>query len=376
MTGDGSMSNWISLNELLNRWNIENFEVGEYLNKGLQPYTKDSGIPLDCPSFCHSGPINEDIINNGLAILSEAELYGRELDEIEMTLVAGKEIAEKELEVIKKDDPGFFSWKWLTDLAGLAEYAGDDFKRLFSYLDEAIFKLDDVLEFESKHDLGTSKEPDRFSGHKENYFHLHGDYWEIGYKGKETKLKNLERLRYIIHLLDNAGKEIYSHDLVKLVKGDSPKVNNDYAKMEEERLETEEGLSLAEIYTPDLSDEERTKLEDLAYETWDGYKSSIGSPTQKEQEKNWEAAKRHFRNEYDLFIYESKKGLKFYKKARLKKDIEKARVNVSQNISKAIKDIETELPALGRHLRNQIDKGAKCIYRADADDPITWDISM
>jgi hypothetical protein len=109
---------------------------------------------------------------------------------------------------------------------------------------------------------------------------------------------------------------------------------------------------------------------------WDGYKSSIGSPTETARKKDWEVAKRHFLNEYGFFIYESRKGLKFYKKARLNKDIEKARVNVSQNISKTVKDIETELPALGRHLRKQIDKGAKCIYRADADDPITWDISM
>jgi hypothetical protein len=303
MTGDGCMTNWISLNELLNRWDIEKFEAIEYLKKGLQPYTKDSGRPLECPSDFHSGPIDEDIIKTGLEILSEAELDGRELNVFQRVSVAWKEKAEKELEVIKNDDPSFISWRWLAEFAEDAEYADDDFKKLFSYLDKAVFKIDDVSEFESKHDLGTSKEPARLSGHKENYFYLHGDYWEIGYKGKETKMRNLERLRYIIYLLDNADTEIYSHDLVKLVKGDSPEVNNDYAKMEKERLEAEEGLGFADIYLQDLSDEERTKLEDRVYEMWDGYKSSIGSPTETARKKDWEAAKRHFLNEYPSAPY-------------------------------------------------------------------------
>lgn len=367
--------NWITFHELLNRWEIEKFEVLEYFKKGLQPYTKDSGKPLDCPAFCHLGPIDEGAIKSGSEILSAAESFGRELNEYEQLSVRWKEICEKELEVIKKDDPDFVSWKWLPEFGELPDYAEPEFKKLFSYLDEAIFKEDDVLEFEGKHDLGASKEPDRLSDRQENYFHLNGDYWEIGYKGKETKLRNLERLRYIIHLLDNANIEIYSHYLVNLVKGERPEVNNAYAEMGEEQLKTE-GLSLEDIHNQDISIEEKKKLEDWAYEIWERLQKSIGSLTQKTAEKNWQNLKNHFFNEYGIKIDDSKKGLKFYEKARLSKDFEKARVNVAQNISKAIRDIETNLPALGRHLRKQIDKGAKCIYRSDADDPITWDICI
>jgi len=71
------MSNWISFQELLNRWDIEKFEIVEYFKKGLQPYTKDSGKPLDCPPFCHLGPIDERAIKTGSEILSEAEFFGR-----------------------------------------------------------------------------------------------------------------------------------------------------------------------------------------------------------------------------------------------------------------------------------------------------------
>jgi hypothetical protein len=365
MTGDGGMSNWISLHDLLNRWDIEKFEVIEYLKKGLQPYTKVSGRPLYCPSFCHLGPINEGIIKTSLETI---ELYGPELNKYQKLLVAWGEKAEEELKAIKKDDPDFVSWKWIAALSD------DDYKKLFTELDGAIFKEEDVLEFESTLDHGISKAPDRKNAHMENYFHLSGDYWEIGYKGKDTKLRNLERLRYIIHLLDNPDKEIYSHDLVQLVKGERPEVNNEIAKMGKERLENEEGLNLEDIYIKDLSAEEKDGLEDTIFKMWANYKQSIGVTTEKGHEKKWKSAKRHLLNEYGITIYENEKGLKFYYRPRLSPDKEKSRVNVSQNISNAIRDIEDKLPLLGKHLQKQINKGAKCIYHVDAADPIKWDI--
>jgi hypothetical protein len=75
------------------------------------------------------------------------ELDGRELNEYERLSVALKENAEKELENIKNDDPDFISWKWL------AKLSDDEFKKLLVYLDEALFKIDDVLEFEKKYNL-------------------------------------------------------------------------------------------------------------------------------------------------------------------------------------------------------------------------------
>jgi hypothetical protein len=76
-----------------------------------------------------------------------------ELNEFRELSGTSKESAEKELEVIKKDDPDFISWKWLDEFGEDAEHADAQFKKLFSYLDEAIFKRDDVLEFEKKFKL-------------------------------------------------------------------------------------------------------------------------------------------------------------------------------------------------------------------------------
>jgi hypothetical protein len=135
------MSKWISFHELLNSLDIEKFEVIEYLKEGLQPYAKVSGRPIDCPSFCHLGPVYESISKTGSEILAQAESFGGELNEFEQLSIAWGKKAGEELKVIKRDDPHFVSWRWI------AELSDDDYKKLFSYLDEAIFKSDDALEF-------------------------------------------------------------------------------------------------------------------------------------------------------------------------------------------------------------------------------------
>jgi hypothetical protein len=171
------MANWIKFQELLNRWDIQKFEVVKYLKKGLQPYSKHSGRPLRCPQFCHLGHIYEDVIKTGYWALSEAEADHRELNDIEKLAVRLKESAEKELEVIKKDDPDFVSWKWLNEFGELAEYADEGLKKLFSYLDEAIFKGDDVLEFEKKHKL-IPKEENLEANHQKVFPCRTGTNWK------------------------------------------------------------------------------------------------------------------------------------------------------------------------------------------------------
>ena len=109
------------------------------------------------------------------------------------------------------------------------------------------------------------------------------------------------------------------------------------------------------------------KLEDLAYESWGKYKKYGNRNNAK---KEWDSLKRHFINEYGLAVYESPKGLKFYLKSRLTPDAEKARQNVTQHITRAIKDIENKIPSLADHFKKHIEKGRKCLYRSDPDNPI------
>ncbi|MFC1552603.1 hypothetical protein ACFL6P_08585, partial [Candidatus Latescibacterota bacterium] len=48
----GNMSNWLSFQETLDELDIKDFELFEYLKKGLQPYNRP-GAPFLCPSECH-----------------------------------------------------------------------------------------------------------------------------------------------------------------------------------------------------------------------------------------------------------------------------------------------------------------------------------
>jgi hypothetical protein len=52
----------------------------------------------------------------------------------------------------------------------------------------------------------------------ENSFVCEGDFWSIKYNGESSHLKNLERIRYIVHLLENADKPISVFDLYNLLK--------------------------------------------------------------------------------------------------------------------------------------------------------------
>jgi hypothetical protein len=197
------MSNWISFHELLNRWKIEKFEIVEYLKMGLQPYSKTSGKPIDCPR--HLGPIYESAIKTGSEILSEAESFGRELNEYEQLSVRWKEICEKELEDIKKDDPTFVSWKWLDYPGENAEYADEYFNNLFSYLDEAIFNIDNVLKFEEKRKLIAREE--NSEANYQNVFPC-----KPGTKWKEIKITLIEN--ELVEIKTPQGKGQFScHDL-------------------------------------------------------------------------------------------------------------------------------------------------------------------
>lgn len=91
-------------------------------------------------------------------------------------------------------------------------------------------------------------------------FMLKGDYWKINFNKDETLIKDLERIRYIVHLLQNPNKELYCQYLTTLVKGLNPEVNKEYGKMGKDELENE-GLSLVDLPIENLTREEKDRLE-------------------------------------------------------------------------------------------------------------------
>jgi hypothetical protein len=201
-----------------------------------------------------------------------------------------------------------------------------------------------------------------------------GDYWKINFNGEEALIKDLERVRYIVHLLDNPQREIYCHELMALVKGLNPEIDPNYSKMGRDKLE-EENLSLVDLKIENLSPDDKDNIENVAYATWERTRDSSLSPSMKENaKKEWDRVRGHLLNEHGVMVAASKKGLSFKLKVRLKPEFEKARSNVTKHIKSAIKGIEKIIPSLSGHLNNAIDTGAKCCYRPDPSNPIKWSI--
>ena len=82
--------------------------------------------------------------------------------------------------------------------------------------------------------------------------------------------------------------------------------------------------------------------------------------------------KNHLLNEYGIFTKVSAKGPTFTLKQRYTKDAEKARVNVTKHLRKAIGDIKKRLPSLGVHLEECIKTGNKFRYEIGKNKPMEY----
>lgn len=102
------MPDWYSWKDLLHRWNKKDFELLEYLNQELQPYSK-YGQLVNCPQFC---------------------------------------LPEEIVEKLSKEENGSTTdsgWHFFT-----MPSSDDEIEKLISLLETTRFKLDNVLEIEKK----------------------------------------------------------------------------------------------------------------------------------------------------------------------------------------------------------------------------------
>ena len=83
--------------------------------------------------------------------------------------------------------------------------------------------------------------------------------------------------------------------------------------------------------------------------------------------------RKHLFNEYGLISYKQKNGdIGLVQKKRQKPEFDKVRINVKQQISNAIKDIEKVIPTLSEHLNRYINTGKDCAYQPDPDKFTDW----
>jgi hypothetical protein len=218
-----------------------------------------------------------------------------------------------------------------------------------------------------------SKDIDDFPENHNNFITLKGGYWAIKYRGKPILVQNLDRIRYIIHMLEYPNREFYVHELIGLVKGHNPIVNQDYSKMDAAQLE-KEGLSLTELQLEHLSPEDARCLEGVAHNLWVELieAEKLGREKHVKAKDKWDIMIKHLLQEYGVSINSSAKGPKFRYRPKWKNDIEKARSLVKKHVSNAIKGLRSQSPALAGYLDKHIHTGVKCVYRPDSDDLVKW----
>jgi len=216
----------------------------------------------------------------------------------------------------------------------------------------------------------------------QNVFSIEGDIWKVIYNGDQTSLRNLERIRYIVHLIDNPNREFYSHQLTNLVKGNNQELQNlraintiDPINSNDEDENKFQKTILDDPYELDIQPEELQAIKKIAMQFWEKLNDPELSDNEKsEAQDNWAKTVNFYSSEYGIILKPNKDGIYLNVKKRLKKDYEKARTNVRKHIKNAIKDFDKKIPSLSKYLKNHIHTGNKCVYIPDPEDAFIWTV--
>ncbi len=209
----------------------------------------------------------------------------------------------------------------------------------------------------------------------ENGFCCIGDYWKVKYQGQETYIQNRERVKYIVHLIDNPGRIFNPIELVQLVKGQTEKTDEYYSNMSSAELE-KEGLSELKLTDIGLTKENienfkeqiTTLFENIEFAKKNN-KNKIGKA-----ETAFRNMTHYFMKEYGILVRITKTGPLLIIKTRLKEEAEKARINCWKQIEKAKKDIKNKkMTKLYEHLKH-IKTGNTIVYQIAPAAAPAWDI--
>jgi hypothetical protein len=198
-----------------------------------------------------------------------------------------------------------------------------------------------------------------------NTFQKVGQFWRVRFHGNESLLRASKGLRYIACLLKQPGQAIHVLDLVRLVEKPPFCVESaPHSKLSRKELE-EIGLPESTLGdTEDILDQKAT--------------ADIKQTRRELQEKVKDAEVNHDPARAEAAREELERLDKFIssiyglggRPRQTSSAPERARVNITKLISKAIDSIGAQDPALERHLRSAIKTGTSCTY--EPETPIPW----
>ncbi len=338
---------WLTSKELMERWQINKYSLAQYVWDFLSElhFTTISGKWLDklwaeLAEKAKNGPIAwGNVFRNAVGGFERGLDYNG-----------------------TADDEYYAGLKYVITIADILQN-----------LDDMIFWVKDVIEFEIKHGLATTTEEpinnlhERAASKEEperegNYFIRCGEYWQVGFKGEKAMIRDAENIRYILQLVMNQGKEVHVFDLTRSVKGRVPEVAADqYANMADEELE-QEGMSKSTL-SGGRSERDRADYKKA---------QELLADLEKTKQRGIPMEIEEAQKEYDEKVAAILKGTN----KKMNPEEEKARVNVKNHIDRAIKKLEKAgLKKLASHLADRLDKGVKCIYKSDPANPVDWQIT-
>jgi hypothetical protein len=198
-----------------------------------------------------------------------------------------------------------------------------------------------------------------------NEFQKAGDHWTISYEGAVFHLKDSIGLRYIAHLLRNAGRKIPAPEIVLCAEGVQADSISAYDSIRVREV-AELGLGQGFGDAGDL-------LDSQAEQAYRQRFAELEAALQEAKAFNDLGRVEAIIHEQDFLIRELSAGVGAGGRSRKAASFaERARLNVTRAIKAAIERIAVHSTPLADHLRRSIDTGKSCLYSSDPNSQISW----
>jgi hypothetical protein len=184
-------------------------------------------------------------------------------------------------------------------------------------------------------------------------FRREGEYWTVGFDGREIRLRDSKGLRVLAFLLDHPTRPFAALDLERLgLPGD---------KMIVRAAATGDAGELIDDSARVAYRARVTELRELIAEAEDWDRADVAGA---------------LREEMDFINRELSRALGINGRSRRAGSVaERARLNVTRAVKSAIQRVAGADAALGAHLNATVHTGMVCTYTPDPRVPITWHVS-
>jgi tetratricopeptide (TPR) repeat protein len=192
----------------------------------------------------------------------------------------------------------------------------------------------------------------------ESVFRREGEYWSITFGGETLRLTDSKGLRYLALLLRSPGREFFATELVSL-EADAEALGSD-ARGGQSVTAPSHG-DAGEMLDARAKEEYRRRLDDLR------------SELEEARAFNDPGRTRAIEAEIDFVTQELARGFGLGERPRrAASSVERARLNVTRTVHRALERIAKKNRALNQHLANTVRTGTLCSYSPDPRIPIDW----